>query len=435
MLALGIVFVVTRLVALVLVQPWDDDARQRFVTMDAEHYVVSAVNLAAGRGYSASTESPFTPNSTRPPGYSLFLAGAMVVLGDSLTALTLVNVALQALTLCLVYWGLRRVVPEVVAFLGALWWVLDPITIIMSMRLYSESLFQLLNVAAAWLLLWAIKTSRLRLGWAAVLGLCYGLSLLVRPMGMAFTPVMIVAVLLCAKNWKRGLALVAVFGACTGAVLLPWLVRNQMVFGHFAMSSLSGTTLTEYYAKPFLAASDELSQLRDLEKEVERRVAGEDSFERSERLSSYAKDVVLAQPIRYGFFHGAAIGPTLFGSGAKELPRLVADEYRDAASSAWAVNAWLVGGGILLLAHYSFFVLGLWVLAKRRLWLAALLMLAAFGFVLAISGPNSSSRYRLSFLPYTLVGAVIGAESLRKRISEAEASVPAVSATTSSSSL
>ena len=186
------------------------------------------------------------------------------------------------------------------------------------------------------------------------------------------------------------------------AVFAPWLARNSRLFGHASMSSQSGTTLVRYYAIPFARHTSD----RDLERQLEAELASTeeaDEFARSSRLTEAALTPITEQPTDYGLFHLRASWPTLLGAGTRWLDDTLFGR-RTTSRSTLALA--IIGVNLLLLAGlYTAALLGLIELLVKRRWVLAALVAITPIYYLSISGPNSSARYRLSFLPVLVFSA------------------------------
>lgn len=416
---LVVLFLLTRGALLLAAQPWDQERKfTQFIYSDAEYYYHAAVNLLDGHGFSASKQAPYSPATTRPPLYSLFLAAFMAIFGRSITGIVLGQALLQALTLSLIYYGAKRLFSRGVAFWLTLYSILDPVLLAMCGYLYSETLYYLLHVVMVFLLL-AGAASGFGFGRVFAIALLLGLGLLARPIGLFFVPVMILVLALSTRRVPSAVGKSAVLLVTIVAVIAPWLVRNHRLSGHWSMSTIQGQHVFYLYVAPFLAAREKIPT--DAMKE--RLQATEphdfpDAFARSDYLMDQAVAEIKRHPLAYTFYHFAHAAPVLVGANSGAMAALV----------GWDHSSWPALGGrdirslllfsanlLLLAVLYGSFTYGVWRLWVERRLLLLFITLAGIAYFLWVIGPEASSRYRLSLLPFVLFGAGYGLHSLQVR--------------------
>jgi len=209
------------------------DRAPPFVTNDSLSYLLPGWDLVHGLG--------FAPILKRPPLYSAFIAGTIATFGDELRTLMLVQHLLGAVGV-LATFGIGRVIFGTSAgfVAGALTAVSGPL-IITEHYLMSEALFSVLQLGALLAYLLGVRASRDR--WFVAAGLLLGLAALTRPIAQVTLLLLLAGLLLLLPRWRpvvRAGALVAGLFALT---VLPWMVRNQLVQGTFAIAGGSGEGL------------------------------------------------------------------------------------------------------------------------------------------------------------------------------------------------
>ena len=420
-------FLVTRGALFVGIRPWDEARRgTHFLVSDAAGYYWTARNLLAGHNYSSSPDEPYAPDALRTPLYPLFLAAIIKGVGDSVAVVVLLQMLLQLGTIALIYVAARRLFTELTAFCLALYCVLDPVYAIMSGVLYSETLHQLFNMLFAYLLFRGLRDG-FTVTRACAIGLFFGLGLLTRPFAMYFFP-LVLFVIIASERTVAAVGKSALVTAIVLALLFPWLHRNAVVFGTWSMSEVDAPSLQKFYMAPFLAAREGLSL-----DEARARLAAEtprfqNPFERAAFIKRQTVDIIRQHPFAYAVFHVTSAWPALSGSNSEALQYLLTaqglagrTDERQPPQQAWRFV--LIGGNLVLLAAlYGLFGFGLWRLFTQRKWLLLFLLVTALAYLPAITGPMSSSRYRLGILPFLLYGAGVGLQSIeglaRRRATE-----------------
>jgi len=188
------------------------------------------------------------PEVFRTPGYPIFL-----MLGVALERVTLSAIALQiALSLGTVIlahrlaWLLfaRRDVATAAAWLAAC----EPVSILYTAKLLTETLFTFLFVFSIERAVAYVRYSRLRDLLFA--GLLLAAATYTRPVGYYWAPVLVALLLSrlawCRRQRARQLAHLAAFATLLLATILPWQVRNDRQTGYAGFSSWPVDALTYY---------------------------------------------------------------------------------------------------------------------------------------------------------------------------------------------
>ncbi|MFN8525411.1 MAG: glycosyltransferase family 39 protein [Chloroflexota bacterium] len=205
-----------------------------FVTNDSLSYLLPGFDLAHGLG--------FDPALKRPPGYPLFIAGAMALGGEELRSVMLLQHLLGAATAVMAMalgWTLFGRVAGAIAGLAT---ALSGPLVVMEHYVMSETLFTVFLVLAVLLYARLLEGGR---GWLAVsVGLAIGLAALTRPIGQSVAVLLALGLLaprgpsLGQRARQAGLLL-----AGCALVVLPWMVRNLAVHGTFALATGLGEGL------------------------------------------------------------------------------------------------------------------------------------------------------------------------------------------------
>ena len=203
-----------------------------FVIADSDNYYLPAYQLARGIGFDLDLR--------RTPGYPLFVALTINLLGEDLSALVFAQHLLGVGTCVLTAWlGLRLFGPWTGLLSGLLTASAAPL-LVAEHYVMAEALFVPLLVATIAVLCWAMQR---RETWPMLLGgALIGVSALTRPIGLVLLCA-IVPALLVGEGRARVLprALAALLG--TAVVLVPWMSRNAVVHGSFSAEGNLGQTL------------------------------------------------------------------------------------------------------------------------------------------------------------------------------------------------
>jgi len=217
---------------------------------DSAEYVAFARGLARQGRYlpldPAGQPLPYA-NTWRTPGYPAFLAIVIRLFGDDALSLLLAQQLLAAATIPLAYALIRRFASRRWTILATAAWALDPFRLYYSQWLLAETLFifVLLIAACAWVHpdrgRWTYRRS-------VLVGIVTGVAVLVRPIGMVLPLLAWLGVGVAARRrhpsgaLARGTCLALACAAGTAAVVGPYLLRNRIVAGHFALTPQTGTS-------------------------------------------------------------------------------------------------------------------------------------------------------------------------------------------------
>jgi hypothetical protein len=206
---------------------------------DSQFFHDAALRLADGLGYEEGFFS-LRPTAAHPPLHPLGLAGIALLGGRSIDAQRVLAVCAGTGTVLVVGLIAWRLAGRRAALVAALLCAVYPAFVGADASLMSESLFGLLVACA---LLQALRQLEAPSTWGmALLGALIGAAALTRSEGLLLVPPALALALLAAPRRQRGLRATALVGA-TLLVVVPWVARNEHVFGRPVYTTNEGTTL------------------------------------------------------------------------------------------------------------------------------------------------------------------------------------------------
>jgi Dolichyl-phosphate-mannose-protein mannosyltransferase len=400
---------------------------------DTDSYLEPGCNLLLHGGFAEAG----LPDIIRTPGYALFLA-IVSLAGPIATALT--QVFLSALTVVLV-WRLARGVFKngQIALLAAWFFAFEPLFVIYSILLLSETLFLLLFLLSLDRLIEFLRERRLPT--LAIAGLWLAAATFVRPVTYYLPIALAVGLALTLASvpglrWKAPAVLLL--------SVLPWLaawqIRNSLETGFAGFSSIQAQNLYFFSAAEVTSRMQHrtLAQVQNelgyngeqlfLARHPES--AGWNQAQRIEFMRAEADRVLRAHPGLFFITHFEGSMRTVLNPGAAVLLSMVNAPVDERAftrerdeSPVWAAlwmaktypaqTVVMAAMAMALLGIYSFAVLG----AVRGgapapcLWL---LLGVSLYFVCVSGGAIAAARLRLPIMPVACILAAAGAMS-RKR--------------------
>jgi hypothetical protein len=383
-------------------------------TKDAAAYQQIAENLLAGRGFSSEApgDTLWRPKSWRTPAYPLFIAAHYRLAGRRAPGGVYVSQAvLDAATALLVVFIGRRLFPPHVALLAGFLYALHPLPSLQVATLGTEALAAF--CLSLWVLLLYRTFERPSAGRAALAGLGFGLSLLVRPTPQLFLPVAMLLILEPRLSGvretpsvstdlstdrpvrRRRVEAAAAFVLMALVTISPWAYRNFRVHGALVpLSTLGGVVLNEGVGAVRIGDWWSMPGLHSIPVEDWERWRALGEVEGEKYMRKQALAVIRDRPGTYALSTGAKLARFWLQVGAG---------YGRLSWRSWAVFA--LQSVALTLAAIAFLrYRGPWITAGRMLWLLVLYHSALYALTVA------EVRYGYVLLPFVLLPAALTLE-------------------------
>jgi 4-amino-4-deoxy-L-arabinose transferase-like glycosyltransferase len=215
---------------------------------DPHWYFVVGSNIANGYGFVAQPHSifgevpgPGEATAFWPPGYPIALAGLFKLTGVSMTSPQVMNTALGALTVPLVFALGRSLFDQRAGLFAAGLFAIYPNVIAGVPLLFPEPMFTLVFVAALWLItLRPAERSWLPI---AAFGVLVGVACLTRGQGLVLLPVA-TCYWLARDGWRGAVRPTAIATLAAVLLIAPWTIRNAIQMQAFIpISTNSGAAL------------------------------------------------------------------------------------------------------------------------------------------------------------------------------------------------
>ncbi len=396
---------------------------------DSAQYTLLAQNMVENGDFSFSTTPPYQADITRTPGYPAFLAIFYVLAGHQNSPILIIaaQVILGMINVYLVLVIGRQLLSPGLAIIGALLYAIAPAAAIYDGLVMSETLCATFLLLGLWLTLRAGKERPWL--YATGAGIAFGLSVLVRPIGLYFIPLPMAVVLIRQGVNRRAVGLALVMCATFVLTLLPWYIRNYVQYRAVIFTSLANSNLLIYNVGSIEAQRQHISWAdakQQLWEEFAQRLAAMgnpklDFAQTSALEGDIAIHHILAHPVD-AFVYQSLDMINSFRPGYNMTTLLLHDQVIDANNLDTVRNASLLEKliyafiTVYYVALYALIALGLLCLVYQRNW-AALVACGLISFwFLYLPGSAGNARFRAPVEGLLALVAAVGAGWLATRV-------------------
>lgn len=356
---------------------------------DAGYYLTLAQHLSHGV-YSLFHPLDI-PDTTRMPGYPWLIH----LLGCSVTSVLVLQALISAVNVVLVHRLAAAIdLPARAAWLAAVLMAIEPMSIVLSGSLLTESLFTTALLAGALLLLQRPYTWRTILGAA----LCFALAAWFRANGLllGLTAVGIATAVLRLPVRKALVCAVAIV-----LLVIPWVLRNHTSTGRWVLSD-SGTVAAAHFHLPEVLAAAHDPHARTYRQELYEQAARTDWEDHASAAAYFdglrqdVRDTFLAHPLAWTAVQFRSAAGILVAPGRGHIAT-----YFGAVPLAKALSAWSMLYSALLVCTI---LVGL--LRWRRLYAGVVALLLLAGAIIWSGGISTTdARFKAPAMPLLLVCA------------------------------
>ena len=404
--------------------------------------VSSTLEPARNLVKSGEFTSNAAPEIYRPPGYSLLL-----IPGILLGHVPLVTISIQILLSCLTVYLVFRISMALfggaeTAILCAALYAIDPLSIIFSSLIMSETLFTFaLSLFLLFLLRYLKEDSVSQLVLAAV---ALASAVYVQAIAYFLPAWMTLVLILGALKRRSGIHVLHafIFLLISMSLIAAWQIRNRAETGYSGFSTIFDKSLYYAQAASVLAKLEGKKDFRELWGSMEKKV-NEHSSQLSGRfryMRQEGSELTLAHPLVYAKIHFWGVMRTVLGGEAHTYIRVLefgsAENRRELESGqeVWELFEcdyrklslpliiMTVSLGLIVLTVYLFAIVALF----SRNFLAGMpviCLLSVIVYWLGITGgPHGYSRYRLAVMPVICVLAGYGLRLILRRLGSSVAS-------------
>lgn len=436
-----IVFSVAALTKIIFGLAVVTDAERIISDPDAIGYFRLAENLRHHGVFSRSEQAPFAPDSVLTPVYPFFVAVLLALAGGKLWIIPVAQGLINSLSAVLVFKAGEKLFGTRAGLIAGLFYALDPSALVHTFSLLTESLFTFLFLIANFFLIrYTSKPSAKSLIISAAL---LSVAALCRPVALYFfVPAAAMVFFVDSSSLKIRARNAAIYLIVFALTLSPWLIRNKLISGAAQLTSIQGINLLLMNAA-FLKAAQEHIDYATAEQRLE---AEADSLMRARGLRAnkitltykgkqygyqlndprasqvyreLAVQKIFASPLLYARVHLTGIMPSFLDTSVrdfyhfagKERPMLglralfVTGNLSSALKNFWSrvepgyLGLYLFNLGWLLF-HYVLGFIAVVRLIKEKSYTSLVLLLLPLLYLLIITAPAGSERFRFPAMPY-----------------------------------
>jgi 4-amino-4-deoxy-L-arabinose transferase-like glycosyltransferase len=204
-----------------------------------------------------------TPNIFRTPGYPIFLIPGLILNQVEIITIVLQTI-LSTFTVYLVFQIGVICFNQKIAKLCALLYALEPLSILYTSLLLSETLFTALYTLFIYLLIKSIDNDYKLIKLLPIAGLCLSAAIYVRPIAyylVILVPILLIFLQLKPTQIKKKVILVYIilFLIFSLTPVYLWQVRNKTQTGYSGISAVTEVNLYYWHAGAILTAKKQLS--------------------------------------------------------------------------------------------------------------------------------------------------------------------------------
>ena len=417
------------------------DAERLISDPDSIGYYHLAENLRQHGVFSRCERPPLILDNVITPVYPFFLAMLLSLARGSLWIIPVAQGIINSLAAALVFKMGERLFSRRAGFIAGICYALDPSALVHTFSMLTESLFTFLFLLANFFLVKYIqKNSFKNLVSAAAL---LGLATLCRPVGLYYS-VVVGIILLCAAAaaFPARVKNVTLYVLLFMLTLSPWLIRNKLTFGVANLTSIQGNNLLLMNVAYLKAAQEGITFAaaeRQLEAEADSLLLAQGISTEKLKLEYHGKpygyqindpqqarvyqklavEKIMASPLLYLRIHLTGIIPSLLDASVRDIYH-----FRGEERPLLGLRSLFVTGGIKpvleklrrqldagylflfllnlgwLAIHYVLILFTFYKLIKGKNFVSMSLLLAPAIYLLFVTAPQGSERFRFPAMPY-----------------------------------
>jgi len=248
-----------------------------------------------------SAEIPYL-TAFRTPAYPVFIYLVYSIYGIKPLLVLLCQIFLNVMTAFLMFEiSVLIFKKNYLALLSAFLYIISPLAIIYSVSMYAESFFTFFFTLTIFSFFYAQKKKKLI--YFVATGLLLGLTTLIKPITLYFLPIFFITLIFSEKfsivNLRKKVIEFCLILFFFFLVLLPWQLRNYLLFNHYTISFQQGRELLVWRVGSCIAQSDNLDKELVWSRIQEPYLNIPDIFVRSKAQQAAAIKYIKDNPVKF----------------------------------------------------------------------------------------------------------------------------------------
>jgi 4-amino-4-deoxy-L-arabinose transferase-like glycosyltransferase len=407
---------------------------------DAYNYEQIALNLIQSGDFSDEAEPPLTPNLYRTPAYPLFIAGIYSLTNKSALAVILAQILIGSLASALIPILANSLsLSRRVGWLAGLLLALDPLIILTTYQMMSETVFTGFLVVATIMLALYFRTRNIC--WLAGSAVMLALTSLTRPISqyLAFALIPLFFISMERAQWRWIWKNILLFLVVSLTITYSWAYRNYSEADIWTLSASGDKNLIYYRARSVLAEGKNISEQEaaaELVQYIQSEVKTHNltSAQEIHLMRAKAMEIFRQYPMATLKVHAKGFVEVLANPGlnlfctmldngevrlddAKNIIGCMSNNNGDFMTLArdkfdkmnWLEKLVSFLEIALLAGIYFGTALGTWKLVRSRQWyLLYFLCILIVYFPILSAGGGTGARFRIPIVPFLAIMAGIG---------------------------
>ncbi|MEM8501181.1 MAG: glycosyltransferase family 39 protein [Pseudomonadota bacterium] len=409
---------------------------------DSLRYENPALQLLRTGSLAINPDRIDTPTLSVTPAYSVFIAAIYRVFGQDRYVLILIQIAISVLTVCAVYLIAARLWSERTGLLAMTIMALDPLQLLYSQLLLSETLFTFFLTVSLFYACMIVTSVQSRYRAALLFGIFLAAATMTRPISQY----LILPIVVGFTIYRRRLGctyfeltkLLLLFVLPVVLAIGTWQIRNGQLTGVYALNNAGSETMLYWKAKGVLMRANSFSEA-EASKEINNLLPSDIQSLRQKATAerSLAQEIILADLPTYLAFSVEGLKGILFGVGVASQANYY-DGYLDVSTGTdQQIDKGFLSNIEQLAGFQNWFI---WLIAYSGAFMIMLYLLFCYGYLNSLRGNQRSqifhfmmlgavlyfivvstghlaaySRMRVPFLPILALYAANGAYTLAQR--------------------
>lgn len=444
---IGIICLLIRLFLFIIVGPWNPNAAEKAILKrDALEYHNFAVSLIKDHRFVCvdGGHGPyFKSDSLRTPLYPVFVGIIYIIFGIKPWIVLLFQIFLDTASCILLFITIRDMLNLRIALYAGIFYAIDPFLILWANNLFGETLLIFFCVLALYSYSKALVLDYEK-KWIVFSAAAFGLACLVKPI-MLYVPIVIAIhlIVFLRRNIKKALKTAGIFVFVFILILLPWFIRNYIVYNSFSLSSSGGYNLLMLYAGPIKMEREDIQTEEILYEKmseeannmmIKEGITPEDlnDFQKSKYWHKLAMQYINRYPLSFTKHYILGIVRSFFCLGTMHYAELLQWQNTQIEMKTYPnlyklVVAWFnqksikeIIVGMLILSYlattYICLVIGIFISWKLQNKQFLLFCAAVFLYIILLTGTAGCSRYRLPAVPFYLSFTGMGMYYIERKI-------------------